>query len=148
MAGQEAQFDMNALLEGTLEDLADLPEFKPYPPGSHHISIKLEQKIVNKHPGFDFKMKLIECKELADPQKDVAPEVGAETSILFLLDNEIGQGQFKKVLTAAAAKFGNKKNSELIADMQNAEALVITKLRENKKSEGTFYTDVVEILFI
>ena len=141
-------FDMNSLLEGTLEGLSDLPEFKPFPAGSHHISILLEQKVVNNHPGFELKMKLIECKELAEPQKDTAPEAGSETSVLFLLDNEIGQGQFKKLMQAAAAKFGSKPLKDLIQDTQNAEMLVITRLRENKKNPGNFYTDIVEQMFL
>ena len=136
-------FNIDSLLDGTLDDLADLPEFKPYPAGTHKVVIKLEQKVVNKHPSFEFSMKAVETLELANAG-DTPLAAGAETSILFMLDNEIGQGSFKKLLSSAAAKFGAKSNRELIAEIQNTEALVVTKQRQNKDKTQT-YTDLVEI---
>lgn len=139
----QANFDINAILEGTLEDLADLPEFKPFPAGTHRVTIKWEQKVVNKHPGFELKMKAIETMELANAS-DAPLEAGTETGVLFLLDNEIGQGNFKKMLSSLAAHYGAKANRLLIEESQNAEVLVITKTRTNKDKTQT-YTDIVEM---
>ena len=139
-------FDINALLDGTLDALADLPEFKPYPPGTYRVRVTLEQKVVNKHPGFELKMSCLEVIELANGS-DTPPAEKAECTILYLLDNEIGQGQFKKLMQVAAAHFGAKPNRELIGDMQNAECLVVTKQRPNKE-KTQMYTDLVEIQIV
>lgn len=138
------EFNLDSLLDGTLDDLADLPEFRPFPPGTHRVNIKFEQKVVNKHPGFEMKMKAIETVELPAGSSEEPLAAGAETSVLFLLDNEIGQGQFKKIMVSLAAHYGAKSNRELIADGQGAECLVITKQRQNKDKTQT-YTDIVEL---
>lgn len=137
------QIDINSILDGTLDDLADLPEFKPFPAGTHRVSIRWEQKVINKHPGFELKMKAIETMELANAS-DAPLEAGTETGVLFLLDNEIGQGNFKKMLSSLASHYGAKPNRALIEESQNAEVLVITKQRQNKDKTQT-YTDVVEM---
>lgn len=141
-----SEFDINALLDGTLDDLADAPEFKPFPVGTHHCSIKLVQKPINKKPAFELTLTAIETKELAN-QDDVPLKQGDECSIAFILDNDFGQGGLKKVLAAAAEKFGAKSNRELIEEVQNAEVFVVTKLRTNKEKTAS-YTDMVEIAFI
>lgn len=142
----QENFDINNLLDGTLDDLADLPEFKPFPPGTYRVKVNLEQKVVNKHPGFELKMACLETIELANGS-DTPPAEKAETTVLYLLDNEIGQGQFKKLLAAAAGHFGAKPNRELVGDLQNAECLVVVKNRMNKDKTQT-YTDIVELQIV
>jgi hypothetical protein len=137
-------FNIDSILDGTLDDLADLPEFRPYPAGTHRVNIKFEQKVVNKHPGFELKMKAVETVELPAGSTEEPLAAGAETAVLFLLDNEIGQGAFKKVLSSLANHYGAKSNRELIAEAQGAECLVVTKQRQNKDKNQT-YTDIVEL---
>lgn len=141
-------FDIDSLLDGTLDDLADMPEFKPFPVGTHAVVLTIvdktaKDKRVNGHPGFEVKMKAIETLELAKPD-DTPLVAGAETSVLYLLDNEIGQGSFKKLLATASEHFGAKTNRELIADLQNATVVVVTRQRQNKDKTQT-YTDIVEM---
>lgn len=145
-----ADFDVNSLLDGTLDDLADVPEFKPYPAGSHVVIINWVDKTkkadwINGHPGYELKMKYQEPVELSDATQ-VPPEKNAETSVLYLLDNELGQGKFKQILAVASEKFGAMSNRELIAASQNATCVVVTKQRSNKDKTQT-YTDIVEIQF-
>lgn len=142
----DQNFDINALLDGTLDDLADMPEFKPYPAGTHRVIIKLEfKKDVAGHPAYEVKLKAVETMELSNTA-DTPLAQGAETSVLYLMDNELGQGGFKKILRAAVDKFGAMKNSELIEASQNAEVAVVTKVRANKDKTKE-YTDIVEIMF-
>jgi len=147
MASQD-NFDIDAMLDGTLDDLADLPEFKPYPVGTHAVILTIVDKTapkdrVNNHPGFEVKMKAVETLELANSD-DTPLIAGAETSVLYLLDNPIGQGSFKKLLASAAEHFGAKSNRELIADLQGATVAVVTRQRQNKEKTQT-YTDIVEM---
>ncbi len=142
-------FDVDAILDGTLDDLADLPEFKPFPPGSHVVTLNIIDKTgkdnrVNGHPGFEFKLTAVETLELSKPQEDQPLVKGAGTSILYLLDNEIGQGQFKNIMKAAAEHFGAKSNRELLTDLQGATVMVVTKQRANK-DKTKMYDDIVEM---
>lgn len=141
-------FDIDAMLDGTLDDLADLPEFKPFPVGTHAVVLTIVDKTapkdrVNNHPGFEVKMKAVETLELANSD-DTPLTAGAETSVLYLLDNPIGQGSFKKLLASAAEHFGAKSNRELIADLNGATVAVVTRQRQNKEKTQT-YTDIVEM---
>jgi hypothetical protein len=138
------EFNLDALLEGTLDDLKDLPEFKPFPPGVHKVTVTSEQKKVNNKPCLEVKLKLVEVVELAN-SSDEPPAPGAEANVLLQLDNDFGQGMLKKILLAVAGKFGAKKNSELLADLQNLECVVATNVRDNKEKTAK-YLSIVEFM--
>lgn len=141
---KETEFNVDALLDGTLDDLADLPAFEPYRAGTHVVQINIEGPIkVNNHPSFKLKMKLIETKELAD-SNETAQAPGTEAEVLFPMDNEYGQGGFKKVLAGLNETFQKKSNREIIEAAQGAECLVITTVRGNK-DKTAFYTAIKEI---
>ena len=137
------EISMADLLDGTLDDLADAPEFKPFPAGTHKVTLGITQKKIGSHPAFEVSMTAIETIELSD-SSDTPLELGATASVAYMMDVEMGQGNFKKLLKSLAAHFGAKKNSELIADAQGAEVLVVTKQRQNKDKTQT-YTEIVEM---
>lgn len=141
----ESNFNLDSLLDGTLDDLADIPEFRPFNPGAYRLNFAFEQDKKTKHVYFA-KLKVLEVLEQANPE-DVPMEIGAETSVRYDLSNEYGQGAFKKILAVAAAHFGAKKNSELIEDMKNVEVVAITKHNVNKKN-NQIYTDIVEVQMV
>ena len=99
---------LNDLLDANLDDLADLPEFGIYPSGVHRVIINWESKEVNKHPSMEMKMKLIETVELANPAEDQPVAAGTESSSLFMLDNEFGQGAFKQIMKVLAGACGHR----------------------------------------
>lgn len=139
-------FNMDAMLDGVLDDLADAPEFKPFPAGTHKVTITIAQKKIGTHPAFEISMKAIETIELSNPE-DTPLAAGATTSVAYMMDIEMGQGNFKKILASLASHYGAKSNRELIADAQNAEVLVVTKVRMNKDKTQS-YTDIVELQVI
>lgn len=147
-----SEFNLDNLLDGTLDDLADLPEFKPFPVGTHRVNLSMvdktaKDKQVGGHPAYEARMKYIELMEAAEPDA-VAPVAGSEDSVLYMLDNEFGQGALKKILAAAAAHFGAKPNRVLLnEDLQNVEVLVVTKQRQNKDKTKS-YTDIVELQIV
>ena len=136
-------FNIDSLLDGTLDDLADVPEFKPFPAGAHKVVLGITQKVINNHPAFEVSMKAVETLELANSD-DTPLAAGATTSVAYMMDNELGQGNFKRVLKALAAHFGAKSNRELIEDGQNCECVVVTKIRQNKEKTQS-YTEIVEL---
>jgi len=141
-----SDFNIDSLLDGTLDDLADAPEFKPFPAGTHKVIITIVQKKIGTHPAFEVGMKAVETLELANSEE--APlAAGATTSVAYMMDNDLGQGNFKKILASLAAHFGAKSNRELIAEAQNLEVAVVTKVRPNK-DKTQLYTDIVELQVI
>ena len=93
-----SEINMDSLLDASLDDLADMPEFGTYPAGTHRVIIQWEKKEVNKHPSLELAMKAVETTELSNPTEDQPLAAGAEGSVLFMLDNEFSQGKLKVVL--------------------------------------------------
>lgn len=134
---------IDSLLDASLDDLADLPEFKVFPAGAHQCIISFEKKQIGTHPAVEAKLRMIATVELADPA-EVAPEAGTESSVAYMLDNEFGQGNFKKLMKPLQEHFGLSKVSEILEAAAGLEVLVVTKVRQNKEKTQT-YLDIVSL---
>ena len=141
--------NLDALLDSSLDDLADLPEFVVFPAGAHHCTAFLESKEVNDSPCIELKLKLIETKEYANPEDAAKPlAAGAESSVLFNLTNEFGQGKLKPIAKELAQHFGVIKLSEVLeAAKGGVEVMAVTKQRQNKDKTQT-YLEVVQLQVI
>src|SRR5574343_308953 len=130
--------ELNSLLDGTLDDLADLPEWKPFPAGAHKGKIvSWSQKAFEdkKLPGktniaMILKIQALETVEPADPTDLANP--GQEVEFSYFLKHhssekavEIGQGGFKKVMAALADYYKSNVPRELMEKYTGAEILVI-----------------------
>lgn len=136
--------ELDDLLDMELDDLQDLPTFDPFPEGAHRILLTLEAKEVNKKPAIELTMKIVETLELANPTEDEAPEVGAETNILYFLDNEFGQGNLKLITPILGKVFGTRNIREIVEQTTDLECLVLTTQRKNKET-GQVYTQLKEL---
>lgn len=152
---------MDDLLDGTLDDLADVPEFKPFPAGAHKLRIFFDAaKKINDMPAIEVKLVHVETVELNDAN-DVEPKPGDSTNVIYILKkkddkgntvrNELAEGQFKMLLSQLAPAFPEAKNNREIMEMSEGyEVLGVTSVRENKKDKNNIkrYTslDKVEIL--
>lgn len=140
----QSNIDIDSILDSQLDDLADLPEFGTYPAGSHKVIINWEKKTVNNHPSVELKMKAVETLELANPTD--APLVpNAEGSVLFMLDNEFGQGALKALLKPLAVETGEGSLSGIMNASNGMEVTVVTNIRQNKDKTQS-YTNVKKIL--
>jgi hypothetical protein len=145
--------DLDSLLDGTLDDLADMPAFKAFPAGAHRATIKWEMKEVNGQVCPDLGITAIETMELAAAEGAGPVAVGDKTNILYMFKkkdgtaNEIGQGQFKEIMKSLAATYGAKSPRILMEESNNAECLIVTKVRTDKrdKNDLKFYTDIVSL---
>lgn len=142
---------LDSLLNGTVDDLADLPELKPFPAGAHRVTIEFEPKEINKKPSVLLHLTLIETMELSNAG-DEPLAAGAKTNCMYMLlnndgsRNEISQGQLKKILSSLQAGLNlSGTNSEIMEGAKGAEVVVITKTRENK-TNGTLNTQIVELM--
>lgn len=136
---------INSLLDTTLDDLEDLPEFSPFPPGLHTVTISFSEKKIGTHPAVEIKMTAVETLELNN-QDDKPLTKGATSSVAYMLDNEFGRGAFKKVAKSLQVSFPSARTiQEIMKEAEGAECKVITKLRKDKKDADKFYCDIVEI---
>jgi len=138
--------DIDTLLDSSIDDLADLPAFAIYPSGAHRVTIKFERKEVNKHPCVEMKMKLVETVELANPTSDVAPEAGTESSCLFMLDNEFGQGNFKAIMKPLAQACGTGSLGETMEAAAGMEVVVAIKTKPDRKDPDTLRMNVNKLI--
>lgn len=137
--------DLDSILDSSIDDLADLPEFAVFPNGVHRVIIDFESKEVNKHPCVELKMKAVETIELANPAADTPLEAGTESSVLFMLDNEFGQGKFKSIVKTLAEACGTSSIKETVEAAKGMEVQVVCKVRQNKDKTQS-YTDVTKVI--
>lgn len=147
-----ANVSVDSILDGTLDDLADLPAFKPFPPGAHRCIFNWESKVINGKPCVEIKLTAIETVESSDPQGAVVtPE--QSTNVLLMLrnndgtKNEISEGQLKMVVAALKDTFPGATNGETLEAAKGAEVLAVTKIRVNKQS-GQENTSLVSLSVI
>lgn len=137
--------DINSLLDMTLDDIADLPEFKPFPAGVHRVTLRFTQKEINKHPAMEMTMRALETLELADPTSDTPLVAGTEASMAYHMDNEIGLGKLKKVLKELASASGETSVGGIIEAAQGVEVIVVTSKRTDKNEATKVYMDVKKV---
>lgn len=130
-----------SILDGTLDDIEDLPGFLVFPSGAYLVELHqgLGKKAIAGHPAVEMPMKCIEVKELADPNDaDKQPKVGDVCTIAFMLDNEFGRGNLKKVLEPIGEKLGIKQNSQILSASRGVKAIVVIKKTENKEKQKEY----------
>ena len=125
------------LLDQTLDDLADLPEFKLYPNGAHTVTIQFEEKTINNHPCVELSMIAVRTEELSNPS-DTELTAGDTGSVLYMLDNEFGQGALKNLLKPLGQHFGISNLREIMDASAMLECLVVTKQRQNKEKTQSY----------
>lgn len=134
----EQNFD--SLLDANLDDLADLPEFSDFPAGVHRCTINISQKAVNGKPAMEVKLTGIETVELSKPEEDKPINAGATSSSLFFMDNEFGQGAFKKLIAPLAASLGASSLREVVDQSSGMEVEAVTTFKHNKKNGQDYFT--------
>lgn len=133
--------NIDALLDSTLDDLADLPEFKVFPAGAYNATIELAAKKMGENMGVELKITNQEAVELSDPTEE-APAAGATTSVGFMLNNEFGQGALKNVLKSLRNGLSlpeTATNREVMEAAKGAMCLVVLSVRKDKNDATKTY---------
>ena len=141
---EDTNIDIDSLLDSTLDDLEDLPEFKPFPAGAHRVLVSFETKEIGGHPSVEVACKMVETMELANPTSDTTPKAGDEASMLCMLDNEFGRGALKAVAEPLGEALGTGVIREVIEQTKDIECLIVTSIRKNKES-GAEYLNIKEL---
>jgi len=136
--------DLDTLLDATLDDLEDLPEFKPFPGGAHRVLASFEAKTVGIKTAIELSFKLLETMELTNPQ-DEPSKPGDTASTLFFLDNEYGVGNFKRCAKPFAEALAFSTNREIVEGVKEVECVIITSIKKDKNDPDKKYLNVKEI---
>ncbi len=149
-----AMASIDDLLDGTLDDLSDIPAFKPFPTGAYRLTLNFEAKMVGAIPSVEIKLTVVEPMELTDAAAE-PPKAGDTTNILCMLKkkdgtkNEIGEGQLKGILAKLAPAFPEAKSNRTLMEAANGfEVLGVTGQRADKTDKTKVYTTLenVELL--
>jgi hypothetical protein len=144
MSNNQTNDVLDSILDSSLDDLSDLPEFAVFPAGVHKVTLKFESKMVNDHPAVEMGMTLVDTLEMSNSDEQPLA-AGAESSVLFMLDNEFGQGKLKLIAKPLAEHFGVGNIKAVMEAANGMEVVVTTKVRQNKDKSQT-YTDVTKVI--
>lgn len=136
--------NLDSLLDSTLDDLEDLPSFEPYPAGAHRVLATMEAKDIGGKPCVELSFKLLETMELADPSAK-EPKAGDTANTLYMLDNEYGRGNLKKVAIPLGTALGVTSIREVVDQCKEVECVIITGLRKDKNDPDKRYLQVKEL---
>lgn len=134
----QSNADLDALLDTTLDDLADLPSFEAWPAGTYQAQIiELGMKAIGAHPSFCFKLKNKGVVELTE-EDAVPPKEGDETELVFMMDNEIGQGKLKEVSSGVMETLGATTFRQLKDTAKGVEVIVVLNRKFSKEKDRWF----------
>ena len=132
--------NLDQLLDTSISDLADLPEFKQPPAGAHRCYFNLAAKEIGGEPALVMNFKVIETLELEDPEKDKPLEAGDEFDISSVMTNEFGQGLVKSVAAKACEAQGVDPETVTLGQsfepFIGGEVIAFTGLRLDKKDKS------------
>lgn len=139
--------DIDTLLDATLDDLADLPSFKPFSAGAHECKLTLEKKDINSHPTVEATLVLVTTVEYATPTdaEENPNKTGDTCNSAYFLDNDIGQGKFKTLAAVLGAALGTANLGEIVEQTNDMDVMVITGVRADKNDKDKFYLDIKEV---
>jgi len=147
--------DILDLLDGTLEDLADLQKFQPLPIGGYRMGVYWTYPDHEEYVAVMLELKLLEVLDVKVAEEDM-PEIGKSAKFYMTLQrkdrqpmlfkdgtpNTIGQGQFKEVLAAMAPVFnpdGTLSNRQMIEASEGCEVVVLLGHRKDKQDKDVIY---------
>lgn len=128
-----------SILDGTLDELNDLPGFKVPPTGAYVVSIvsNLIKKVGNHENTVEAKFKIIDIMEVSEqnvPEAE-APLPEDEFNVLFMTDNDTGEGFLKEYLKVLGPVVGSTKTREILEMSKGMKLMVVVSRKYNKETE-------------
>lgn len=139
-----AMDDIESLLDAKLDDLADMPEFKPFPIGAHKVTIQWDYSELKEKKVIKLSATYVEPVEFDDPNA-IPPKAGDKCTVTFFLRkkdgtvNEFGEGQWKVMLEGLTERFPGSAR-EIMDSSNGAECLLITKVQVDKSDKNDIKT--------
>jgi hypothetical protein len=140
------------ILDGSIEDLADLQTYDPWPEGTYETLFDWSTGKVNEASVVRFDFKLTSVLELANPEAE-PPKDGSIAQISAFLINkdgtksENGQGMVKLVAQALQETFGGTTPREVLDAAKGGKVAVTFKVRsKTKDGETNHYQKLVALV--
>ena len=144
-----------SILDGTLDDLADLPGFKQPPTGAYGVGIvSVLEKKIGDHPAVEAKFSIKSVEEVTEQgiaEADM-PIAGEEFNTIFILDNDTGSGFFKEFCKPLGEKLGidpaAKGYYRAVMEQCKGMDLLLVLKRTYNKDKDSYYLNIkkMEIL--
>ena len=128
-------------LDMELDAIEDLPDFLTPPSGAYVLlQLSHEKKDIGEHPAMEFKFKIEQILEITGDldEDEKPPEIGAEFSMAFMLDNKFGQGSLKEYLMPIAKHAGTTKAGDTMSAADGMSIIAVISRKYNKKHEKNF----------
>lgn len=134
------------LMDASLDDIADLPAFIAPPKGHYKLLVeKFEQKTINDKPAVSMNLTVQGTLELAN-KSEAAVKDGTKFNLLYMMDNEFGQGAFKAVAKALAKGLGlNSPRVVEILALTNISITAAVGQRPDKNDKEKIYSTIQNI---
>lgn len=147
--------NLDDILDGSIDDLKDLPEFKAPHTGIYNLTVTLERKDINKKPAMVAHYVIVDTVSLED---DTIPEgerskPGDKFDTSFILKDEEGQrselaeGFFKAFMAPFHVHYNDKSIRNVAEHLKSAHSITAKIYRkERSKEKGKFDAQVSEIV--
>lgn len=140
-------------LDGSLDDIPDLPSFKAFPTGAYVVNlpdgVTFKPAEDKKPPTFHTKFELKEIMELKPENLDEGeepPAIGDVSTMMFQMDNETGAGFFKKFSDPIAEALGTRGFRDLMRQSKGIDLLVAFKRIPGKgENKDKLYQQVLNV---
>lgn len=143
---------LDGLLTETIDDLADLPSFDPFPAGMHNCIVNFLTKEVKDNLCIEVVFTLQETIEQDD--EDAKPaKAGDKVSALCQLQGdekqvEFGQGRLKQILTPLGEHFGISGTRAIIEAAEGATVAIVSGIRLDKEDKNRKYFNLLGLTVI
>lgn len=141
---QKKLSEMTSLLDGTLDDIADLPGFIQLPTGAYKVALEegFRNRIITSegkdHPAIDLPMTVKEIIELGNPEQAAEVKVGDVATLVWMMDNETGKGFFKEAIRPVYSFLNAKSYNEAMQNSKGIEVIVVVVRTHNKEKARDF----------
>lgn len=136
-----AQF--NALVEGNINDVEDLPDYATFGAGSYTVR-GAAAKLNTDKGSVNFTFEKLSLVEKADGTTDEeVPADGALLGVSFF--GKFGVQKFKKLFAPHMTTLGCESVVQFLDQFENTSWIVVLTKRADDKKEGKFYNDIAAI---
>lgn len=148
--------DLSALLDASMDDIADLPPTGVPPAGHYRLSVTASRERSDKSGSeyFKFSYEVLEVGELKNPEEAGEVAVGMKFSQMFSpfkkdgTPNEFGMGFLKEAVAPFAAHFGITRLGEALSQINQVQVSAVLTRRRDKKDEERWNFNLKDVVVL
>lgn len=153
---QAAFENLDALLDASMDDLADLPPMGVPPTGNYQLSVTASREASQdkKSEYFKFSYEVVEIGEVKNDEEANDVKVGMKFTEMFSpfkkdgTMNDLGIGFLKERAAPFAAHFGTQRLGDTIQQIQGVVINATLTRRQDKKDETRFNFSLKDVVIL